>query len=210
MWTVILLLAGAAIAAVLAWQHSASDFPQISATSLDQWQVYGGNWHTDGHVITDRSDGLGDKLIAGPKKYGNYSLSAEVRFDSAPGDPQFGDAGLLLRVMDPAIGVDAHRGFYAGVRLDDHSLQIGAQSFTYREVANTVFPRDLHPGHWYRLTFAANGCTFHASLQDPETQDQAEVSYVEPGCKPLTGQVGLRSYYARASWRDLKVKLLQP
>lgn len=204
-----LLVAGAAVA-LYVWRRSASDFPQISSTSLDQWRAYGGDWHVANGMITDRADGLGDKLIAGPKNYGDYSVSADMRFDSAPGDPQFGDAGLLLRVRDPAIGVDAHRGFYTGLRLDDHTLQIGAQSFTYREVASTVFPRDIHPGRWYRLTFAAVGCTFHASVEDMETKDQAQVSYVEPACKPLTGQIGLRSYYARASWRDVRVRLVHP
>jgi hypothetical protein len=125
------------------------------------------------------------------------------------GDPQFGDAGLLLRVQDPTIGVDAHRGYYAGLRLDDHTLLIGAQSFAFREVANAQFPHEIHTGRWYRLTFAAQGCTFHASVEDLETNDRADVSYVEQSCTPLQGQIGLRSYYAKASWRRLKVKLTQ-
>jgi hypothetical protein len=192
---------------ILHWVHRSNVFPELAASSLDQWHAYGGDWHMADGVMTDRSSGRGDKIVAGPKDYGNYVVSAEMRFDSMPGDPQFGDAGLLLRVQDPAIGVDAHRGYYVGLRPDDHTLLIGAHSFSFREVATTPFPHEIHTGRWYRLTFASEGCTFHASVVDLETDDKAEVSYVEQSCTPLQGQVGLRSYYAKASWRRLKVKL---
>jgi hypothetical protein len=207
------LLGIAAIAAIVAgaifWIHRSSVFPELDASSQDHWHAYGGDWHLMNGVMTDRMDGRGDKIIAGPKNYGNYVVTAEMRFDSMSGDPQFGDAGLLLRVQDPTIGVDAHRGYYAGLRLDDHTLLIGAQSFAFREVANAQFPHEIHTGRWYRLTFAAQGCTFHASVEDLETNDRADVSYVEQSCTPLQGQIGLRSYYAKASWRRLKVKLTQ-
>ncbi|HTF67369.1 MAG TPA: family 16 glycoside hydrolase [Edaphobacter sp.] len=191
------------------WILHSSDFPELSASSMDQWHSYGGDWHVADGVITDRIDGRGDKIIAGPKNYGNYTVTAELRFDSTSGDPQFGDAGLLVRVQDPAIGVDAHRGFYAGLRLDDHTLLIGSQSFTFREMATAQFPHEIRTGRWYRLTFASTGCTFHASVEDTETSDRTEVSYVERSCSPLQGQIGLRSYYAKASWRRLKVKLIR-
>ena len=191
----------------LSWLRRSSDFPELSLSSIDRWQTYGGDWHIADGVITDRTDGRGDKIVAGPKNYGDYTVTAELRFDSSSGDPQFGDAGLILRVQDPAIGVDAHRGFYAGLRLDDRTLIIGSHSFTFRELANVQFPHEIRTGRWYLLTFTANGCTFHASVEDTETNDRADVSYVEGSCTPLQGQIGLRSYYAKASWRRLKVKL---
>ena len=150
--------------------------------------------------------GGGTSILAGPTNYGNYSVTAEMRFDSIPVDPVFGDAGLLLRVEDPAIGVDAHRGYYAALRLDDHTLLIGVQSFSFREVATAQFPHALQTGRWYELTFTAHDCTFHASAQDVLTGDRTDVSYVEQACRPLRGQIGLRSYYAKASWRRLRVE----
>jgi hypothetical protein len=207
----LIAIALAVIVSVVAlqWIRQHSDYPELSSSTMDQWQSYGGDWHIADGVMTDRIDGRGDKMIAGAKNHGNYTIVAELRFDSTSGDPQFGDAGVLLRVQDPAIGVDAHRGFYAGLRLDDHTLLIGSQSFTFREMATAQFPHEIRTGRWYRLTFASIGCTFHASVEDTETNDRAEVSYVERSCSPMQGQIGLRSYYAKASWRRLKVKLNQ-
>lgn len=205
--TITVLAAGVAV--TVHWLRYSSDFPELSAASMDHWQSYGGDWHITDGIITDRIDGRGDKIIAGPKNYGDYTVTTELRFDSTSSDPQFGDAGVLIRVQDPAIGVDAHRGFYAGLRLDDHTLLIGAQSFSFREMATAQFPHEVKTGRWYRLTFASTGCTFHASIEDTETNDHTDVSYVEHACSPLRGQVGLRSYYAKASWRRLKVKLIR-
>lgn len=211
---IVRVLLGVAVVAALTagiffWIHRSNVFPDLNASSESHWHSYGGDWHLIDGVMTNRMDGRGDKIVAGPKNYGDYIVSAEMRFDSMPGDPQFGDAGLLLRVQDPAIGVDAHRGYYAGLRLDDRTLLIGAESFAFREMATAQFPHEIHTGRWYRLTFAARGCTFRASVEDLETNDRTDVSYVEQSCSPLQGQVGLRSYYAKVSWRRLKVKLTQ-
>ena len=208
-WTLLAIAIAAISVAAVQWFNRSSDFPELSSSSMDRWQTYGGDWHIADGVITDRADGRGDKIIAGPKNYGDYTLTAELRFDSISGDPQFGDAGLILRVLDPSIGVDGHRGFYAGLRLDDHTLIIGSEAFTFRELANAQFPHEIRTGRWYLLTFTAKGCTFHASVKDTETSDRTDVSYVERSCTPLQGQIGLRSYYAKASWRRVKIKLIR-
>ncbi len=183
-------------------------FPRIDEADASSWREFGGDWHLLDGTYTDRADGRGDKLVAGPLDQGEYDVSSDLRFDAAPEDPTFGDAGLLLRVLDPAIGVDALRGYYAGLRLDDHMLLIGTMSFGFRELATAPFPHELRTGHWYRLSFSSKACTFHARAEDTETKENVELSYVEQACDPVYGQVGLRSYYVKASWRDLKVEPL--
>ena len=182
-------LACVAVVLIVRWVRPTGDYPEISSSVTDQWQAYGGDWHVSDGILTDRTDGRGDMMLTGPANHGDYNITSEIRFDSIAGDPQYGDAGMVIRVQDPAIGVDAHRGFYAGLRLDDHTLLIGAQSFTFRELANTQLTHEIHTGRWYRMTFAVTGCTFHASAEDMETKDHAEVSYVEPSCSPVQGQV---------------------
>ena len=183
-------------------------FPALNERSAAAWHSYGGEWNLADDVYSNRADGRGDKLVGGPASLGDYAVSSLLRFDTAPGDPSFGDAGILLRVLDPAIGVDAHRGYYAALRPDDHALLIGSMNFYFRELATTPFPHELHSGRWYRLTFTARACTFFLHAEDTETHEMAELSYVERDCSPRRGQIGLRSYYAKASWRDLQVTSL--
>lgn len=185
--------------------RSAETFPPFDEQHAPSWHAYGGDWSLDHGVYTNHTPGRGDKLVGGPQAFGNYSVSTDVRFDTASGDPSFGDAGVLLRVMDPGVGVDAHRGYYAALRLDDHALVIGAMAFQYRELATTSFPHELRTMHWYHLTFTAHECTFRVHAEDPDTKEAADLAYVEHACTPRQGQVGIRSYYARASWRDMQV-----
>lgn len=203
------LIALVAFGGFAIWKGRAHPFPRFSSQDAASWRSFGGDWSLQDGVFTDHSDGRGDKLVGGPADQGSYAVSAGVRFDAAPQDPSFGDAGLLLRVRDPAIGVDAMRGYYAALRQDDHMLLIGSMAFGFRELATTPFPHELHPGRWYRLTFTAKGCTFLLSAEDAVTGETAELSYVEQTCDPDAGQVGIRSYYAKASWRDLQVRVLR-
>ncbi len=198
----------AGVAAYVRWNARAHTFPLFEERSAANWQAYGGDWALENGIYTDRVNGRGDKLVGGPQNYGNYSVATDLRFDTEPGDPRFGDAGLLLRVQNPRIGVDAHQGYYAALRLDDHALIIGAMNFSFRELATTPFPHAIHAMHWYRLTFTARECTFHVQAEDLQTREGATLSYVEHDCSPIRGQVGVRSYYSRASWRDLQVHLL--
>ena len=206
-WIVATFMLLCALLAIF-WVHlhrQRDRFPRIDDADASSWREFGGDWHLLDGTYTNRADGRGDKLVAGPVEEKNYSVSSDLRFDTPPEDSTFGDAGLLLRVLDPAIGVDALRGYYAGLRLDDHMLLIGTMSFGFRELATAPFPHELRTGHWYRLTFSSKACTFHARAEDTETKESVELSYVEQACDPVNGQVGLRSYYVKASWRDLKV-----
>ena len=196
-------------AAYLLWFREPRGFPRLDGRDAASWHAYGGDWQLRDGIYTNRADGRGDKLVAGPVTQGNYAVSSDVRFDAAPDDPSFGDAGLLLRTLEPSVGVDALRGYYAALRPDDHMLLIGAMAFGFRELATTPFPHELRTGHWYHLTFSSLNCTFHARAEDTATRESADLSYVEKACDPLRGQVGLRSYYAKASWRDLQVKRLR-
>lgn len=207
LWLLGSLAAGVlAVAALIAWRAQPSSFPRIQESDLQRWRAYGGDWNMQDGVYSDRLDGRGDKILGGPLGQGDYAVSSEIRFDGTPEDPTFGDAGLLLRVQDPSIGVDAMRAYYGALRMDDHALIIGNMSFSFRELAAIPFPHELHTNHWYRLTFTSLGCTFRLRAEDEATHESAEVSYVEQTCDPVRGQVGLRSYYAHASWRNLQVK----
>lgn len=189
--------------------HPSHRFPAFTQANMAAWHSFGGKWTLRDGIFTDHADGRGDKLIAGPTNHGDYAVSTDVRFDSAAEDTTFGDAGLVLRVTDPGEGVDTFRGYYAALRLDDHVLLIGTMDFDFAEVATIPFPHELHVGRWYHLTFTARGCNFDVRAEDTVTKEHAEVSYVEQVCHPLRGQAGIRSYYARASWRNFQVKLLR-
>lgn len=180
----------------------------FSAQAMRNWRNYGGDWSFDDGIYSDMMSGRGDKSLVGSAALGDYSVSSDLRFNSPPADTEYGDAGLLLRALDPAIGVDSYRGYYGALRVNDHMLLIGSSDYTWQELASIRFPEKIRQGDWYHIEFTARGCTFKLSAQDTVTGESAELSYVQPNCTPRAGQVGLRSYYAQASWKDFHVKQL--
>ncbi|SER03763.1 beta-L-arabinofuranosidase domain-containing protein [Pedobacter rhizosphaerae] len=167
----------------------------------NDWVFYGGGWFwKDGavHAASNAGSGgfgiNGSKIVANATKFGDLDFQASIKVNTD------GDAGLMFRVSNPAIGPDAYQGYYVGINPTTGTIELGkatglkwisiqAQKYTFQK--NRV----------YQLRVVAKG-------------DQFSV-YVDGMEKPIiiakdkdysAGSIGLRTYKAQATFDSVKVK----
>jgi hypothetical protein len=127
-------------------------------------------------------------------------LTGDVRLDSLGSNP---NAGFIVRVTNPAVGADALDGYYAGVT--PTGLVLGRQMNNWTQLATAALPVSLPTGSWYHLTVEAVGCVITVTGQPADGGSIVSASAVDAGCTLTTGAIGVRTYNAAASWKDVAV-----
>jgi len=172
--------------------------------SLSGWKQISGRWSSQADVLSNTNYGRGDMLIAEHSNGGDYSIAADVRFDIVFSETHYGDAGLVIRATDPQPGVDSYMGYYAGLRLNDQALVLGRATYGWQELATRKLATPLSIGSWYHLELTAQGCNLSATVTPSEGRPGTRLDFKDEHC--LThGVAGLRSFYAQASWRNVKI-----
>jgi Domain of Unknown Function (DUF1080) len=176
--------------------------PFASGTATG-WTTYGGSWTDTASTETyaDTAGGSGDKAVAGLSSWVNYTLTGDVQLNAATGPGP--NAGLLVRVSNPGVGTDTLNGYYAGVTTG--AIILGRESNSWTFLASTPIPNGLGFGTWYHLTVEAVGCQITVTGQPSNGGEQVSLSYTDSGCSFTTGMVGVRTYNATATWRDVAV-----
>ena len=176
---------------------------QPTCASLAPWQFYGGAWSSDGGLLEATRNGRGDMAISRDRSYRDFEFSVQMQLrDLYPGT-NYGDAGVLFRVRNPYIGVDSYNGYYLGLRASDHALFFGRVDGEWKQLLYTLMPAPLAPGAWYTLSVKARGCRFSLSAQPTSGGPVTGLRYTDAHCLS-SGSVGMRVYYVKAAWRDLK------
>jgi hypothetical protein len=144
-------------------------------------------------------------LIAPHVQGTNYRISADVRFDLLFSETHYGDAGLVIRTTDPEQGVDSYQGYYAGLRPDEQTLVLGRASYDWRPLEIDKLATPVLAGTWYHLELSAQGCKLTVTATPEGGRPATRIGYEDNRC--LTeGVAGLRSFYAQASWRNVKIE----
>lgn len=162
------------------------------------WADYGGCWSVSGDAYQTTCGGdVGAKALTGSTGWTDYTVAADVEITSTTGD-----AGVLARVTDPAVGTDSHDGYTAFFDVAAGTLTIARQQYAYTPLASAAVPGGLAPNTWYRVTFTVSGDTLTATLQTPDGQ----TTTVTATDSSLTaGLVGLRDHAGTAAYRDVTV-----
>ena len=171
----------------------------ISAGSLKAWKAYGGTWEILNGSIHNNSAERGAKLVTGSTRWTNYTLEVDMRFD---GD--HGDMGVIVRANDEEEGVDAYRGYYAGLRTTDGTLVIGRADYGWMEARPQAMPGGVSDNTWYRLTVTSYQCWIAAESQNLTTMQTAWVVLEEHPCV-RSGNIGLRSLATGGRWRNISI-----
>jgi hypothetical protein len=172
--------------------------------TLRGWQRISGNWAEHADVLSNSNYGRGDMLIAQHSQGTNYRISADIRFDLLFSETHYGDAGLVIRATDPEQGVDSYRGYYAGLRPDDQTLILGRASYDWHSLQILKLATPISTNSWYHLELAAQGCKLTVTATPGGNLPPTRIDYQDNKC--LTeGVAGLRSFYAQASWRNVKI-----
>ncbi|RZK19243.1 MAG: DUF1080 domain-containing protein [Pedobacter sp.] len=167
------------------------------------WVFYGGGWFwKDGSIYASSNAGSGGygingaKYVANNTNFKDFTYQADIKINTA------GDAGLIFRVTNPAIGADAYKGYYVGSSASGKNIQIGkANGYEWKVLKSSDFPFELNKT--YQLKVAAKGDkidVFIANLNTPIlsiTDDEYQ-----------SGSIGFRTYKAQASFDSLRINIL--
>lgn len=172
-----------------------------SSNEQKGWKHYGGSFALSGGVLSETSGANGSKSLAGSTGWRDYVIEADVRRDSSG---PAGNAGLLFRVSNPAVGVDALRGYYFGI--GDGVTQLGRMNHSWTPLTSGTVVGGSPVGAWVHVRVEVRGCTFTATAQrvgDPTVPPPTK-GYIDLNC-PTSGAVGVRTFDGKASWRNLTV-----
>ena len=172
---------------------------------MGEWRKYGGAWAVEGDILRNLSGGRGDKLVIGARRWRDFTVQSDLRFDSDPRGTRWGDAGILLRVTDPAFGVDDYDGYYLGIVFDENSLILGRVNHAWERVRVVPLESPVRTSNWYRLQAAVQGCHIDATVQQSGSKALSRLTYFDDHCTKLVGAVGVRVYSIQASWRAFAV-----
>jgi hypothetical protein len=171
---------------------------------MDGWQLISGRWTEDNGIFSNSNYGRGDMLIAQHTQGTNYHISADIRFDLLFPETHYGDAGVVIRTTDPEQGVDSYQGYYAGVRPDQQTVVLGRASYDWHELENVKLATPVSVGNWYHMDLSAQGCKLTVTVTPEGNGRPTRIDHQDNQC--LTeGVAGLRSFYAQASWRNVKI-----
>jgi two-component sensor histidine kinase len=195
----VLLICAAGILIVRRHGLSRADWSNVTRSEEHgDWHAFGGAWQSGNGVIRNDSDDRGAKLISDRKPLQNSMIEADVRLLG-----EYGFAGLTIRSSDAEEGVDAYRGYTAGLSDLDNALFLGHADFGWQGYAvKTISPR-IFDQQWYHLKLLAYDCIIAVSATGPGSEMESLAVKV-PNCID-TGQFGLRSYNTGAEWKNVNI-----
>lgn len=175
----------------------ASDFDD---NTMRGWVYYGGGWFAENGALKAASNagswgsGIhGTKAIAASAKFANFAYEADITLSEK------GNAGLIFRVSNPAIGAEFYEGYYVGMDVGSGRIEIGKASHQ-RWLSLTSSGRKLISGQKYRIRIEAQGpdlSVFFDNEKEPVlTTRDSEFKF---------GSIGVRSYDSLAAFDNIKV-----
>jgi len=171
---------------------------------LQAWSMLGGHWIEHDGIFSNQNSGRGDMLLVKHWRAGDYRIAADIRFDQLFADTHYGDAGLVIRTSDPQPGVDSYTGYYAGIRPDDSTIVLGRAAYGWRQLTSLKLTTPVAVGIWYHMEFIAKECNLTVTVNREGQSGEDRIEYRDDQCLPAGG-AGLRSYYVRASWRNIQL-----
>lgn len=134
----------------------------------------------------------GEKLVLNDGDFTDIEASVRIRFIKGGRD-----AGLLLRVKQPAVGFDAQQGYFAGVIPGGKRVVFGrTDGRSWQEIARADVP--VAENTTVDLTVRAAGDEFRVSIDGREVLKATDGAY-------KSGSVGLRVVDTHARFSDLRV-----
>ncbi|MBP1300634.1 family 16 glycoside hydrolase [Curtobacterium sp. 1310] len=166
------------------------------------WRTYGGSWTTRtqfgyGTFTETAGSSDGPKAVTGDPSWTDYTMQADVQVNSGT------NAGLLVRVTDPAPGADAFTGYSIGLDRTDNTLSISRTKHgATNRLASATIPGRLANGQFYHVVVQAAGCGITAWSTTVGANDWTRASVSESSADCLTsGAIGLRGNGSAAGYR---------
>jgi hypothetical protein len=101
--------------------------------------------------------------------------------------------------------VDSYQGYYAGLRPDEQTVVLGRASYDWHQLENVKLAAPVSVGSWYHLELSAQGCKLTVTVTPEGNGLPTRIEHQDNQCLK-EGVAGLRSFYAQASWRNVKIE----
>lgn len=206
---IMLTLAGIAmaLAGIAIWVFTQSRFrlpfaPRFAPKQMSEWTPYGGSWTLEQNAVIAQSLERGAKLVTGSDSWTDYQLDVDVQLRG-----HGGDIGIAVRVNQPTIGIDAYRGYYAGIRFDDSAIVIGRSDSHWLMTSNVPIAGGVTTQQWYHLHIVAVGCKVLVEVTNPSTGATSYAGLVDRPSRCIrSGKIALRETAANGGWKNLLVR----
>jgi hypothetical protein len=166
------------------------------------WVVYGGGWfHKDDALHCASNDNnssgrMGSKIVATGTQFKDFTYSADVTVNAS------GDAGLMFRVSDPAIGSEAYKGYYLGLNPGTGMIELGkAWEGKWIVIASVKYPVKINEQYQVRIKAVADEFQVFVNGSEKPVLEAKDATYQQ-------GNIGLRAYGALATMDNIEVKAL--
>ena len=166
------------------------------------WVVYGGGWfHKDDALHCASNDNnssgrMGSKIVATGTQFKDFTYSADVTVNAS------GDAGLMFRVSDPAIGSEAYKGYYLGLNPGTGMIELGkAWEGKWIVIASVKYPVKINEQYQLRIKAVADEFQVFVNGSEKPVLEAKDATYQQ-------GSIGLRAYGALATMDNIEVKAL--
>lgn len=155
------------------------------------WTTYGGTWTVTGGQYCVNSD-PGGKSIANNTNFSNFTYEADVMVGSS------GNAGLIFRVSNPSVGIDAYNGYYAGINAGNDTVELGKANGSWTQLGITSMV--INADTMYHFKVVANGGNIKVYVSDMTTPkiDRNDSTFT-------SGGIGARTCYANSKFDNISV-----
>lgn len=200
----IMFLAAAAVVWWVQSRASENKLPFVDSFArrdVHGWHPYGGAWRTENGAMVARSLERGAKIVIGSPSWTDYEASADVQLRGHDGD-----LGLVVRVEDPAVGMDSYTGYFAGVRINDSALVLGRSDTHWPSITPVYVKGGVQTQQWFHLRVMVFGCQVVAEVTNLSTRDVTTAGLDDSGARCIrSGRVALRTTDSAGAWRNLRI-----
>ncbi len=160
--------------------------------SAGSWTPYGGTWSAAGGQYSV-NPGAGPKSVVTGSNVGDFIYEADVKING-------GDAGLIFRTMDPAVGADAYFGYYVG--LHSNAVVLGKAADNWTQLAST--PATIAANTWQHLRVVNIGSSINVYLNDM-TSPQISLADADNA----SGGIGVRGFNSTCAFDNVAMGSLK-
>ena len=180
-----------------AQQIFGESFEEPPRSAPPGWVDYGGRWSVKDGACSAQAE-AGAKLIRDEPAFADGSVECDVNLADDKGD----NAGLLVRVQEPAVGADRFVGYEISVSAKNGRVLLGRHRHNWTPLADAAAA--IKRGQWHHLRVECSGKDIAVFLDGGKT---AALRYTDASAPILSGKVGLRTWHSDASFRRFAVEI---